>query len=456
MSLTRSRFDKEADALAITYTSSLPFDRRLYAEDIQGSMAHAKMLAKSNIINDAEYKTLLMGLETIREEIENNTFVFKNESEDIHMAIESRLFEIVGNVAGKLHTARSRNDQIALDMRLYTKKYINRLIDLLSEVQKALVQKAEENKTLIMPGYTHLQSAQPVLFAHHMLAYFNMLKRDYERFTDALKRIDVMPLGSGALAGTTYNTDREFLSKELGFEKTSKNSMDSVSDRDFILETLSAAAICMMHFSRLSEEIIIWSSSEFGFITLDDAYTTGSSIMPQKKNPDVAELAKGKTGRVYGALLQMLTVMKGLPLTYGRDMQEDKEFYFDALDTLAMTMRVYSGMISTMKLNGNKMTDALGKGYILATDMADALVRKGLSFREAHKAVGELTSYAVENNLTFAQVPLEKYMEISPLFDENIKNITIEQAIENRNQIGGTSYTQVEKQISAAKKALGI
>ncbi|MCL2474983.1 MAG: argininosuccinate lyase [Chloroflexi bacterium] len=456
MNLTRSRFGKEADDLVIFYTSSLPFDRRLYAEDIQGSMAHAKMLAKSNIITDAEYQTLLMGLETIREEIENNTFVFKNESEDIHMAIESRLFEIIGNVAGKLHTARSRNDQIALDMRLYTKKYLNELMYLLSEVQKALVQKAEENKTLIMPGYTHLQSAQPVLFAHHMLAYFNMFKRDYERFADALKRTDVMPLGSGALAGTTYNTDREFLTKELGFEKVSKNSMDSVSDRDFILETLSAAAICMMHFSRLSEEIILWSSLEFSFITLDDAYATGSSIMPQKKNPDVAELAKGKTGRVYGALMQMLTVMKGLPLTYGRDMQEDKECYFDALDTLTITMRVYSGMISTMKLKSDRIAAAIGQGYILATDMADALVRKGLSFREAHKAVGLLTVYAAENNLTFTQVPMEKYLEISPLFDENIKNITVEQAVENRNQTGGTSFAQVEKQISAAKKALGI
>ena len=456
MSLTRSRFNKEADDLVIAYTSSLPFDKRLATEDIQGSMAHVKMLNKIGILSETEYKTLLMGLDAVNEEIKTDTFVYRNETEDIHMAIENRLFEIVGNMAGKLHTARSRNDQIALDMRLYTKKQLTELIVLVNDIERVLVDKAEENKTLIIPGYTHLQTAQPVLLAHHLLAYQQMFKRDAERFADSLKRTDVLPLGAGALAGTTYNTDREFLAKELGFEKISKNSMDSVSDRDFILETLSACAICMMHFSRMAEELIIWSSSEFGFINLDDAYTTGSSIMPQKKNPDVAELAKGKTGRVYAALMQMLTVMKGLPLTYCRDMQEDKEFFFDAVDTLKLTIQAFKGMLSTMQSNKLRITEALNRGYILATDMADYLVKKGATFREAHKIVGELVAYAVANNLSLQAVSMEKYSEISALFSDDIKNITLEQAIAARAQTGGTSQIQVEKQIISAKKALNM
>ncbi|HUV44756.1 MAG TPA: argininosuccinate lyase, partial [Dehalococcoidales bacterium] len=350
MSHIRGRFEKDADKRAQTYTASIRYDWRLYPYDIAGSIAHARMLARQDIISKQDADTIIGGLNSIKEEIEQDDFDFKPELEDIHMNIESRLIEKVGEVGGKLHTARSRNDQIALDMRLFVRDAISQTISALHKLQQALVTLAEANKEVVIPGYTHLQRAQPVLLAHHLLAYFEMLERDIERFKCCRQRTDVLPLGSGALAGVAYNIDREFLAKELGFNQVSRNSIDAVSDRDFLIEYQSAASICMMHLSRLAEEIVLWSSAEFDFIEVDDAYATGSSIMPQKKNPDVAELARGKTGRIYGNLISLLTMMKGIPLAYVRDMQEDKEGFFDTVDTLLATLEVFAGMVSTLRV----------------------------------------------------------------------------------------------------------
>src|SRR4030042_1298230 len=406
MSNIRGRFSKPADKLAAQYTASLPFDRRLYRQDIVGSIAHVKMLAKQDIINQDEAQAIIGGLEALHAEREKGKFKFASEQEDIHMAIESRLIEKVGEVGGNLPTARSRNDQVALDMRLFMKEAISDTFTGIRGLQKALLDLAEANKGVVMPGYTHLQVAQPILLAHHLLAYFEMLQRDYERFSDCLKRVFVMPLGSGALAGVAYEVDREFLAKELGFSRVSQNSLDVVADRDFILEYEAVASICMMHLSRLAEEIVLWSSVEFGFIELDDAYATGSSIMPQKKNPDVAELARGKTGRVYGNLMALLTTMKGLPLAYNRDMQEDKQGFFDTVDTLQTTLAVFAGMMKTLKVNAENTRKAAGRGYILATDLADYLVKKGGTFRKAHEMVGKLVSYAVDKGKTFAELDI--------------------------------------------------
>ena len=350
MSQIRGRFKKAADKSVVRYTASLPFDWRLYPYDIAGSIAHAKMLAKQKIISPKEAEKIIKGLKSVQGEIEQGKFQFKPELEDIHMAIESRLMKKVGKIGGKLHTARSRNDQVALDLRLFARDAILSTVSGLRELQGAIVSLAEANKKVIIPGYTHLQPAQPVLLAHHLLAYFEMLQRDIGRFGDCLVRTDVLPLGSGALAGVAYDIDREFVAKELGFSQVSQNSMDAVSDRDFVLEYEAAASICMMHLSRLAEEIILWSSAEFDFIELDEAYATGSSIMPQKKNPDVAELARGKAGRVYGSLMALLTAMKGLPLSYNRDMQEDKEGFFDTVDTILSTLEVFTGMLTTLKV----------------------------------------------------------------------------------------------------------
>ncbi|MEE8318194.1 MAG: argininosuccinate lyase, partial [Dehalococcoidales bacterium] len=344
MSHIRSRFQRAADKLAADYTTSLPFDRRLYRHDIDGSIAHVKMLDKQGIISGTEAATIIGGLAEIREEIARGDFVFKPEQEDIHMAIEARLLEKVGEVGGKLHTARSRNDQVALDLRLFTREAVRETTEKLKDLQAALLGQAEAGKGIVMPGYTHLQPAQPVLLAHHLLAYFEMLQRDRERFADCFRRTDVMPLGSGALAGVTYNIDREYLAAELGFSGVTRNSIDAVADRDFVLEYQAAASICMMHVSRMAEEIVLWSTAEFGFIELDEAYATASSIMPQKKNPDVAELGRGRAGRVFGRLAAMLATMKGLPLAYNRDMQEDKEGLFDTVDTLITTLGVFRGM----------------------------------------------------------------------------------------------------------------
>ncbi|MGD0779978.1 MAG: argininosuccinate lyase [Dehalococcoidales bacterium] len=451
MSNIRGRFNKPADKLAAQYTASLPFDQRLYKQDIAGSIAHVKMLAKQNIITEADAKTIIGGLEAIRKEIEQGKFKFSPELEDIHMAIEARLIEKVGEVGRKLHTARSRNDQVALDMRLFTKEAIADTLAGLRAFQKVLLDVADANISVVIPGYTHLQVAQPVLLAHHLLAYFEMLQRDYERFSDCLKRVDVMPLGSGALAGVAYKIDREFLAKELVFKQVSRNSIDAVADRDFILEYEAAAGICMMHLSRLAEEIVLWSSAEFSFIELDDAYTTGSSIMPQKKNPDVAELARGKTGRVYGNLVALLTTMKGLPLAYNRDMQEDKEGFFDTVDTLQSTLAVFAGMIRTIKVNETNTRKALDRGYILATDVADYLVKKGAAFRTAHEIVGKLVNYAVGKGKTLAELDVKEYQKLSPLFSKDVLSITTETSLAARDVTGGTAPRQVKKALAAAR-----
>jgi argininosuccinate lyase len=452
MTYIRGRFSKPADKLAAQYTASLPFDRRLYKQDIAGSVAHAKMLARQGIISDEDAKTIISGLKAIRGEIERGRFKFKPELEDIHMAVEARLIEKIGDVGRKLHTARSRNDQVALDMRLFTKEAISNTISGIRDFQRALLDLAEANKEVIIPGYTHLQVAQPVLLAHHILAYFEMLERDVARFIDCLKRVDVLPLGSGALAGVAYDIDREFLAKKLGFSQVSQNSLDAVSDRDFVLEYEAAASICMMHLSRLAEEIVLWSSAEFGFIELDDAYATSSSIMPQKKNPDVAELARGKTGRVYGSLIALLTTMKGLPLAYNRDMQEDKPGFFDTVDTLLSTLEVFTGMVGTLQVRVGNAAKALERGYILATDLADYLVKKGETFRTAHEIVGKLVSYASKKGKTFARLTLGEYKKFSPLFGADVRSITIESSLAARDVIGGTAPKQVKKALTRARR----
>jgi len=454
MNYLRHRFQKEANKMAQDYVASIPFDQRLYRQDIEGSIAHAKMLSKQGIITENDAESIIAGLTSIRVEIEQGRFPFKTEFEDIHMNIEARLFEKIGDVAGKLHTARSRNDQIALDLRLFIKEEITKTIDELKTLQRSLVELAEANKDVIMPGYTHLQQAQPVLLAHHLLAYFEMLQRDKERFYDCLNRTDVLPLGSGALGGVSYPVDREFVARELGLSKVSTNSLDAVSDRDFVIEFEASAALSMMHLSRLAEEVVLWSSSEFGFIEIGEAFTTGSSIMPQKKNPDVAELARGKTGRVYGNLMAILTTMKALPLAYNRDMQEDKEGLFDTVDTLHSSLKIFAKMMKTIKVDVNRVRDAIKRDYILATDLADYLVKKGLPFREAHTVVAKLSEYAVNNHKSFHELSLSEYHKFSPLFSEDVYNITLESSVAARNIAGGTSPQQVEAALTRAKRFL--
>ncbi len=451
MSHIRGRFGKPLDEKVVNFTTSLPFDKRLYRYDIRGSIAHARMMAKQGIISKDEGKAIIDGLNAILKEIQHGKFTFKPEMEDIHMAIEARLFELIGDTAGKLHTARSRNDQVALDLRLFTLDAIADTLAGLKKMQKSLIGLAEGNIDVIMPGYTHLQAAQPVLLAHHLLAYFEMLQRDAGRFADARQRTDVMPLGSGAIAGVAYNIDREAVAKELGFGRTSENSMDAVSDRDFVIEYLACASTCMMHLSRLAEEIIIWSSAEFGFIELDDAYATGSSLMPQKKNPDVAELVRGKTGRVFGHLLAMLTTMKGLPLTYNRDLQEDKESLFDAVDTLLLSLDVFAGMLDTLKVKRENIEKALGRGYILATDLADYLVSKGEPFRSAHGIVASLISYAYGKGKALSRLTMAEYQRFSPLFDDDVYSITPAASVAARNIKGATSPQEVARAIARAK-----
>ncbi len=454
MSFLRPRFEKGVDKKAEAYTASLSFDQRLYREDILGSMAHARALAKAGIISDKEAELIIMGLASIREEIESGQFQFQPELEDIHMNIEARLGEKVGEVAGKLHTARSRNDQIALDLRLYLKQVLPETVASLKEMQRALLDLAEANRDVIIPGYTHLQQAQPVLLAHHLLAYFHMLQRDVGRFRNCLERADVLPLGSGALAGVPYAIDRQFLAQELGFARVSENSIDAVSDRDFIVEYEAAAAMTMMHLSRLAEETILWASAEFGFVELDDAYATGSSIMPQKKNPDVAELARGKTGRVYGHLLALLTTMKALPLSYNRDLQEDKEGFFDTVDTLLSTLDVFAGMVRTLRVHGDRTRATAEANYILATDIADYLVAKGVPFRQAHGITGELVRYAIEQGKGFPQLSLDEYRKFSPLFEQDVYAITLESSLAARNLPGGTAPEQVAQALQRARRII--
>jgi argininosuccinate lyase len=450
----RGRFQKEADKTALSYSASIHYDWRLYPYDIAGSIAHARMLAKQSIITQKEAAAIIKGLSSIGEEISEGKFQFEPELEDIHMNIEARLIEIIGDVGKKLHTARSRNDQVALDIRLYTRDAIFHTIGHIIELQSTLVELAAANKTTVIPGYTHLQKAQPILLAHHFLAYFEMLDRDIARMYDCLERADVMPLGSGALAGVTYDIDRKFVAKELGFNNISRNSLDAVADRDFIIEFEADISLCMMHLSRLAEELVLWSSGEFDFIEIDDTYTTGSSIMPQKKNPDIAELARGKTGRVYGNLIALLTIMKGLPLAYNRDMQEDKEGFFDAVDTLIATLEVFTGMLNTVHIKTDKMTSAAQQGYMLATDVADYLVKKGLPFRAAHEATGKLVIYAIYKNKSLKDLTLKEYQKFSPVFEKDVYEITVESSIAARDVSGGTAYKQVAKQIAAAKRKL--
>jgi argininosuccinate lyase len=451
----RSRFQKGIDKSIEKYVASINFDWRLYRQDIAGSIAHAQMLAKQGLISEREAELICSGLVSIRDEIEQGKLKFKLELEDIHMTVENRLFEKIGDVAGKLHTARSRNDQVALDLRLFVKEAISETISKLKGLQRALLDVAEANKTVIMPGYTHLQQAQPVLFAHHLLAYFEMLQRDITRFQNCLNRTDVLPLGSGALAGVAHPIDRDFVARKLGFNEISANSLDAVSDRDFVIEYEAAAAITMMHLSRLAEEIVLWSSAEFGFVELDEAYATSSSIMPQKKNPDVAELARGKTGRVYGNLISLLTAMKGLPLAYNRDMQEDKEGLFDTVDTLLSSLEVFAGLIKTLQINTTRMQNALSNSYILATDLADYLVRKGITFREAHGIVGKLVKYSIDKNKSFQELSLADYRKFSPLFSEDVYGITVETSVAARHAIGGTAPKQVAAALLRAKRLAG-
>jgi argininosuccinate lyase len=451
----RNRFQKGVDKAVEKYVASIPFDWRLYKQDIAGSIAHAQMLAKQGLISAKDAERIVSGLVAIRNEIEKGKFEFKSELEDIHMTIENRLFEKIGDVAGKLHTARSRNDQIALDMRLFTKEAILETVSGIRDFQWALLDIAEANKAVIMPGYTHLQQAQPVLFAHHILAYFEMLQRDVGRFHDCLKRADVLPLGSGALAGVAYSVDRNLVAKKLGFGEVSANSLDAVSDRDFVIEYEAAAAITMMHLSRLAEEIVLWSSAEFGFVELDETYAMSSSIMPQKKNPDVAELARGKTGRIYGNLMGLLAVMKGLPLAYNRDMQEDKEGLFDTVDTLLSTLEVFAGLIKTLRINTARMQQAMSGSYILATDLADYLVRKGLPFRQAHSIVGKMVQYAISKNKAFHELSLDEYRGFSPLFADDVYGITVKTSVEARNVAGGTAPKQVVAALLRARKLVG-
>ena len=442
------------DKSLIDYMASIPFDRRLYRHDIRGSIAHVNMLARQEIISHADAETIVNGLTAIINEIDRGQFQFKLEMEDIHMNIEASLFEKIGDAAGKLHTARSRNDQIALDIRLFLKEETQKTTAYLIDLQRAILDIAETNKAIIMPGYTHLQQAQPILLAHHLLAYFEMFQRDKERFADCLKRIDVLPLGSGALAGVSYPINRQFLAQELGFSKISANSLDAVSDRDFVAEYEAAAALCMMHISRLAEELVIWSSSEFSFIEIGEAYTTGSSIMPQKKNPDVAELARGKTGRIYGNLMAILTTMKALPLAYNRDLQEDKQSLFDTIDTLHSSVDIFARMIKTVKFNAERIRDAIRRDYILATDLADYLVKRGMPFREAHHIIAQLSQYAIRKDKSFHDLSLKEYHGISPLFASDVYTITLESSIATKNAIGGTAASQVEEELILSRKLI--
>jgi len=434
-----------------SYTSSIKFDKRLYTQDIKGSKAHAEMLGNQGILTVEESKLICDGLEQIRLEIKDGAFQFSEEFEDIHMNIEKALFEKIGSLAGKLHTGRSRNDQIALDLRMFVKESTQEILEGLLELRKSIIAKADKNIGVYLPGYTHLQRGQPVSLAHHLLAYYEMFKRDCIRFVGVYESADVMPLGSGALAGTTYSLDREWVGNKLGFKNLTTNSMDAVSDRDFLLDFHSASAICSVHISRICEEIVIWTSEEFDFAKLGGDYTTGSSMMPQKRNPDFAEIGRAKSGRVFGNLIAMLTILKGLPLTYNRDLQEDKEPLFDTFDTISKTVRIITSMLNTIAFNEDKMRSAIDNSNVLATDIADYLVRKGMPFREAHGIVKNLTDYVLETKQNIHELPLEKYKSFSELFEPDVTSITIENSINSRNVFGGTALKNIKSSIKTAK-----
>lgn len=449
------RFTKAEEKNALDFNASISYDCRMYREDIAGSIAHAKMLAAHGIISKEDQEKITKGLLSIKKEIDEGTFPFSVELEDIHMNIEKRLTEEIGDAGARLHTARSRNDQCALDLHMYMKRNIARLSEKLIAVLEALLAASKKYQDVILPGYTHMQRAQPVLFAHHMLAYFAMLERDFKRLEDCYDMCDMSPIGACALAGTTYPTHPEEEANDLHFASVYGNSLDAVSDRDYLLQFLSFASICAMHLSRLSEEFIYWSTSEFQFIELDDGYSTGSSIMPQKKNPDMCELIRGKTGRVYGHLIGLLTVMKGLPLAYDKDMQEDKEGVFDALDTLYFALDIYAGMISTMTVNGEHTRAVLESDFSNATDMADYLAKKGLPFRQAHAVVGNAVHYCIEHHKVLLDLSMEEFKAMSPLFEEDIKEaLSIENCVKNRESYGGTGPKSIERQQTHSEKAI--
>jgi len=449
------RFTQKTDKMVDVFQSSIRFDKRLYAFDIEGSIAHCKTLAAASVITKNESAQLVKGLQEVKAEIGKGVFKINDSHEDIHMYIEDRLFQKIGSVARKLHTGRSRNDQVALDARLFLRAESEAVLDRLIRLRKEIIRLAEKHIDIIMPGYTHLQRAQPILFSHHLMAYSEMFSRDSERFADNLKRINVMPLGSAALAGTTYPIDRNYTAKLLQFPKVTKNSIDAVSDRDFIIEFQSSASICMMHLSRMSEEIILWASAEFGFIELPDAFATGSSIMPQKKNPDVAELVRGKTGRVFGNLLGILTTLKALPLAYNKDMQEDKESLFDTVDTLSNCLDIYSRMLPKIKINKNNMMQAASKGYLNATDFADYLVTKGTVFREAHHITGEVVQYALRKEKEIHELSLDELKSFSHKIEKDIYKILANRAvIDRRLSLGGTSIKQVKAAVRKEKNRL--
>ena len=455
MKLWGGRFEKSTDKKVDDFNSSIRFDQRLYKQDITGSIAHARMLGKQGIISENDSVLIIKTLGEILNDVENGNVEFEIDAEDIHMNVEKILIERIGDTGKRLHTGRSRNDQVALDIRMYVKDEIKEITQMTVALINSLLSLAENHTKTIMPGYTHLQKAQPITFAHHVMAYVNMLLRDLDRLNDTYRRTNVMPLGSGALAGTTHPLDRESVAKELGFDFVTTNSLDGVSDRDFAIELTSNLSLIMMHLSRFSEELILWSSNEFRFVTMDDAYSTGSSIMPQKKNPDVAELIRGKTGRVYGSLMALLTVMKGIPLAYNKDMQEDKESLFDAIDTVKLCIPVFNGMISTMRVNKDTMLQGAKGGFANATDVADYLVKKGVPFREAHAIVGKMVLFAEKANKALDDLTLSEMKECSEYIEDDIYDaISMTACVEGRSLIGGPAESAVLYSIEIAKNTL--
>lgn len=455
MKLWGGRFIKDTNKLVESFNASITFDKRFWQEDIQGSIAHITMLAKQGIINDEEKNIMEKALLEISDDIANGRLTISEDSEDIHSFIEAVLTERIGEPGKKLHTGRSRNDQVALDMKLYVRKQITETDGLLKHLLTTIHTIMKNNTETFMPGFTHLQKAQPVTLAHHMGAYFEMFRRDRSRLYDTLTRMNTCPLGAGALAGTTYPLDRDYSAELLGFDCATANSMDSVSDRDYIVELLNDLSIIMMHLSRFSEEVILWNSNEYGFVEIDDAYSTGSSIMPQKKNPDIAELVRGKTGRVYGALMSMLTTLKGLPLAYNKDMQEDKEFTFDAIDTVKGCISLFDGMLATMKFNNKRMEESAKKGFTNATDAADYLVNHGVTFRDAHAIVGQLVLFCIDKGISLDDMTLEEYKAVSPVFEEDIfEKISIKTCVEKRNTKGAPGRDAMKEIIKANEKYL--
>ena len=443
------RFSEPVDAFVLRYTASVDFDKRMAMADIDGSLAHAAMLAKVGVITEQDLADIRRGMAQIREEIISGAFEWQLELEDVHLNIEARLTALIGDAGKRLHTGRSRNDQVATDIRLYLRSEIDVIVARLEHLQEVMVHQAKQHAGLIMPGFTHMQVAQPVTFGHHMLAYVEMFERDRERMLDLRRRVNRSPLGAAALAGTTYPIDREYSASLLGFEAVAQNSLDAVSDRDFAIEFCSAAAVLMMHISRLSEELVIWMSQRFAFIKLPDRFTTGSSIMPQKKNPDIAELVRGKTGRVYGALMSLLTTMKGIPLAYNKDMQEDKELVFDAIDTTKGCLALFTGMLRTMRFRKQRMEDSAKNGFTNATDAADYLVNHGVPFRDAHGIVGQLVLYCIDKNIALDDMSLEEYKAISPVFEEDIyEAISMKTCVEMRNTIGAPGKSAMEQAIA--------